>query len=104
MDITETYTPLSEISDRINGLKQALVQENIDAALMMQSADLFYYAGTTQQAYLYVPVEGDPVLMVRKDVDRARAESPGCHPDRMRWSGGSSRILHRIRCLRPRLR
>ncbi len=76
MDITEAYTPLSEINDRINCLKQALVQEEVDAALLMQSSDLFYYAGTTQQAYLYVPTDGEPLLMVRKDVDRARAESP----------------------------
>ncbi|MEW6079743.1 MAG: Xaa-Pro peptidase family protein [Thermodesulfobacteriota bacterium] len=76
MDIKATYTPLSEINDRIRRLQQALAAAGMDAALLMQSADLFYYSGTVQQAYLHVPAEGEPVLMVRKDADRARAESP----------------------------
>ena len=76
MDITETYTPLPEITGRISRFQKALAGAGLDAALLMQSADLFYYAGTTQQAYLHVPADGDPVLMVRKDADRARVESP----------------------------
>ena len=76
MDLTETYTPLSEINDRVTRLKTAMAEAGMDAVLMMQSSDLFYFCGTTQQGYLYVPVEGEPLLMVRKDVDRARAESP----------------------------
>lgn len=76
MDVTEAYTPLSEITDRIARLKISMAEAGMDAALMMQNSDLFYYCGTTQQAYFYVPVDGEPLLMVRKDVDRARMESP----------------------------
>jgi Xaa-Pro aminopeptidase len=48
---------------------------NIDAALILQKADLFYLSGTIQESHLYVPVEGEPLLMVRKTFDRALAES-----------------------------
>jgi len=69
-------TPPSEIETRINHLKQRLVKAGIDAALILQSSDLFYFTGTIQQAHLFVPVDGEPMLMVRKDIERATAESP----------------------------
>jgi Xaa-Pro dipeptidase len=47
----------------------------LDAALVQQNADLFYYAGTVQQSYLYVPAEGEATLFVRKVAERARLES-----------------------------
>ncbi|MBW1893204.1 MAG: aminopeptidase P family protein [Deltaproteobacteria bacterium] len=72
----ETYTPLSEISARIRKLQDSLVQKKIEGVLILQQSDLFYFSGTSQQAHLYVPAEGDPVLMVRKDSDRAKKESP----------------------------
>ena len=69
-------TPPSEIETRINHLKQRLVKAGIDAALILQNSDLFYFTGTIQQAHLFVPVDGEPLLMVRKDIERATAESP----------------------------
>lgn len=69
-------TPPSEIETRINHLKQRLVKAGIDAALILQNSDLFYFTGTIQQAHLFVPVDGEPMLMVRKDIERATAESP----------------------------
>ncbi len=68
-------TPVSEIEKRIQGLQQSLSTNDICGALIVQKADLFYYTGTTQQGWLYVPVQGDPVLMVFKDFQRAKAES-----------------------------
>ena len=69
-------TPPSEIETRINHLKQRLEKAGIDAALILQNSDLFYFTGTIQQAHLFVPVDGEPLLMVRKDIERAVAESP----------------------------
>ncbi|MGD8335540.1 MAG: Xaa-Pro peptidase family protein [Desulfobacterales bacterium] len=69
-------TPPSEIETRINHLKQRLEKAEIDAALILQNSDLFYFTGTIQQAHLFVPVDGEPLLMVRKDIARAAAESP----------------------------
>ncbi|MFO8048801.1 MAG: Xaa-Pro peptidase family protein [Desulfosudaceae bacterium] len=75
MAIEKGFTPASEITARIEGLQQRLAAEDIAAALIMQNTDLFYYSGTAQQAYLYVPAAGEPVLLVKKDLERARAES-----------------------------
>ena len=72
---TSANTPKRELENRIDQLKIALEKNKIDAALILQKADLFYFSGTIQQAHLYVPVGGEPLLMVRKAYERARAES-----------------------------
>ena len=71
-----TTTPRSEIDARIHKLQAALQEAGIDGALILQNTDLFYFSGTIQQAHLYVPAEGQPLLMVRKSLVRAREESP----------------------------
>lgn len=68
-------TPVAELETRIRGLQQRLSTHDIAGALIVQKADLFYYTGTTQQGWLYVPVQGDVVFMVFKDLLRAKAES-----------------------------
>ena len=65
-----------ELAGRIRQLQQALQEKGADAALIVQKTDLFYFSATSQQGYLYVPAEGEPLLMVFKDFDRARDESP----------------------------
>lgn len=68
-------TPAQELIHRIDVLQSILRDENMDAALIVQKTDLFYYTGTTQNGWLYVPADGDAVFMVSKNVDRARAET-----------------------------
>jgi len=68
--------PVSEIETRIAGTQAALVERHIDCAIIVQSADLFYLTGTAQQSHLLVPAVGEPLLLVRRDPVRARAESP----------------------------
>jgi len=68
-------TPKAEIEKRIAGLQRILVRQGLDAALILQRADLFYFTGTIQQAGFYVPAAGEPLLMVNKILARARAES-----------------------------
>lgn len=75
MDDTETYTPRSELETRIGRLQSHLRGMGVDGALILQNADAFYFAGTIQQGQLYVPAEGKPLLMIRKSLERARAES-----------------------------
>ncbi len=70
------YTPKTEIDLRIRNLQVQIKAVGADGALIMQNTDLFYFTGTIQQAQLYVPADGLPILMVRKDFDRAREESP----------------------------
>jgi len=68
-------TPASELSNRIGKLQGLMQRDDLDAILMIQNADLFYFTGTVQQGMLYVPLSGEPLYMVRKDHARARMES-----------------------------
>ncbi len=54
-------TPSFEIERRINLLQHALIKNRIEAALIVQRADLYYFSGTAQDATLFVPSEGLPV-------------------------------------------
>jgi Xaa-Pro dipeptidase len=49
--------------------------QGLDAIIIVQNADLFYFTGTTQSGCLYVPVQGQPLYMARKEFSRARMES-----------------------------
>jgi Xaa-Pro aminopeptidase len=69
-------TPRAEIEARIAALQGALARRGLDAALILQKTDLFYFSGTIQQATLYVPAAGEPILMVNRSFERGRAESP----------------------------
>ncbi|HEY3614075.1 MAG TPA: Xaa-Pro peptidase family protein [Gaiellales bacterium] len=67
--------PGDEIERRIAAFQAGLRSDGLDAALLVQSADLVYLTGTAQNAHLIVPAEGEPLLLVRRDLARARAES-----------------------------
>lgn len=71
----QLLTPRDELDERIARLQALLAQEALDGALLVQKADLFYFSGTTQQAHLFVPAVGSPLLMARKSFERARQES-----------------------------
>ena len=73
---TKCNVPEAEIRNRIGRLQSALQSRQVDAALILQNTDLYYFSGTIQQSHLYVPAQGKPLLMARKSLARARAESP----------------------------
>jgi Xaa-Pro dipeptidase len=66
--------PAAELSERVGKLQRAM-QGRVDGALIVQKTDLFYFASTAQQGWLYVPASGSPLLMIFKDHQRACAES-----------------------------
>lgn len=68
-------TPLSELENRTARLQRLMVEKNLDGVIIVQNADLFYFAGTAQRSHLFIPAGGKPVLMVKKSYDRARKES-----------------------------
>ncbi len=68
-------TPETEIRHRIKQLQSLLVSNGIEGVIIVQNSDLFYFSGTIQQSQLYIPADGDPLLMVRKSLERARSES-----------------------------
>ena len=67
--------PASELQERINKFQKTLQDKEIAGSLIIQKTDLFYFSGTSQQGWLYVPAEGKPLLMIFKDFNRARVES-----------------------------
>ncbi|TKB26539.1 aminopeptidase P family protein [Desulfopila sp. IMCC35006] len=68
--------PSEELQSRLAKLQKSLAEKGIDGALIVQKTDLFYFAATSQQGWLYVPVAGKPMLMVFKEYERACRESP----------------------------
>jgi len=59
-------TPAFELDARVRELQHGLQARGVDGVLILQNADLFYYAGTVQQSHLYVPAGGEPTLFVRR--------------------------------------
>jgi len=72
----KTRVSTGEINKRIVRLQDGMQERGVDGALIIQKTDLFYFANTSQQAYLYVPSAGECLLMVFKDFERAKVESP----------------------------
>lgn len=68
-------TPAIELEHRCSRLQQAMAQAELEAVILVQSADIFYFTGTIQTGALYVPAAGQPLYLVRRDPLRARMES-----------------------------
>lgn len=67
--------PLDELQIRIKRMQGEMEKNNIAGSLLMQRADIFYFSGTGQNAHLFIPASGDPTLVVKKSLTRARQES-----------------------------
>jgi Xaa-Pro dipeptidase len=67
--------PKEETSRRINHLQSSLAAEGVDAALFNYAIDVYYYTGSRQNSVFLVPVNGEPVLLVKKSFNRALEES-----------------------------
>ncbi len=76
MEKSSTCTPVEEVKTRITKLQAFMEKNGIDGSLIVQKTDLYYFSATSQQGWLYIPVEGQPVLMIFKEYDRAVKESP----------------------------
>ncbi len=69
-------TPVSEIQYRTRNFQQKLVEQAVDGAVILLQSDIFYFTGTVQNSYLFIPASGEPVLMVKKSITRGQQESP----------------------------
>lgn len=69
------YVPSDELGNRVTRLRNAMEEEGMDAFLIVQKMDCFYFSGTAQDGMLFVPLEGKPLLMVKRELERARLES-----------------------------
>ncbi len=66
----------TESQQRIVRLQEKLRHQGAHAALLILPIDVYYFAGTRQNAVLWIPADGLPMLLVRKSLSRAREESP----------------------------
>lgn len=64
-----------ECAARIARLQERLLQQELDGALFIQPIDVYYFTATRQNSTLWVPAQGEPLLLVRKSFDRARQEA-----------------------------
>jgi Xaa-Pro aminopeptidase len=67
--------PRLEIERRTAAVQKELRRAEVDGLFIVQRADLFYFSGTAQNGFLYLPAEGEPLLFIKQSVSRARAES-----------------------------
>lgn len=70
------FVPLQEIQGRILRLRKAMERQGIEGFLVTRKTDYYYLSGTAQDGLLYLPLDGNPILMVRRELERARMESP----------------------------
>jgi len=69
------YTPLEEIKSRLARIRAGVEKQEMEALLVIQKMNLYYLSGTTQDGLLYIPLEGKPLLMVKRELERANVES-----------------------------
>lgn len=70
----EFKVPAAEIEQRISRIQIELQKKEIDGLFIVQRVDLFYFSGTAQNGFLYIPAEGDPLLFIKKYMPRARVD------------------------------
>ena len=69
------HTPREEIQSRIARFQKSLQDCDIAGVLISQNVDLFYFAGTIQRCFLFIPAQGEAVLAVHGNLERAQEES-----------------------------
>ena len=70
------YTSLEEIENRLIRVRAGMEKQGIEALLVVQKMDFYYLSGTTQEGLLFLPLKGNPLLMIKRELERAKAESP----------------------------
>ncbi|MBN2040278.1 MAG: aminopeptidase P family protein [Spirochaetes bacterium] len=68
-------TPSYEIGQRISAVQKGIQAAGMDALFIAQRIDLFYFSGTAQSGYLFIPAQGEPLLLIKKYLPRAEKET-----------------------------
>ncbi len=93
------FFPAAELAARHDRLRSEIERLELDGVLLHGVTHLLYYAGTAQQAHLWVPREGEPRLLVRRVLERARRESALTAVEAMRSLRGLPEALGSARRL-----
>jgi Xaa-Pro dipeptidase len=77
MAMSEVYSklPQEEIDGRISRLKDSLRSAEIDGAFLMTTVELYYYSGIGTGGAVYIPVEGEPIRLVERNLDLVKSYS-----------------------------
>jgi Xaa-Pro dipeptidase len=62
-------------TSRKERLQLKMKHKQIDACLITQNVDLYYFTGSMQTGYLVIPAEGEAIFFVRRSMVRAQQES-----------------------------
>ena len=68
-------TPREEVFSRIDRFQKEMAKKGVELVLLIQNVDLFYFTGTIQNGFLFVPQEGEAIFFVQKYYARFRLES-----------------------------
>jgi Xaa-Pro aminopeptidase len=74
----DEQVPLEELAWRLERCRWALagIVPEAGGLLVFSRLNIFYLTGTYGAGALWVPLEGEPVLLCRRGIERARLESP----------------------------
>jgi len=67
--------PYGEWSERVHRLQAKLGAAGMAGCLVTQNVGIYYFTGSMQSGYVFVPAAGEPTYYVRRSVTRALAES-----------------------------
>jgi Xaa-Pro aminopeptidase len=70
------YTSIEEIENRLTRIRAGMKKQVLEALMVIQKMNLYYLSGTTQDGLLFIPLEGRPLLMIKRELERAKVESP----------------------------
>ncbi|MFF2483265.1 M24 family metallopeptidase [Paenibacillus sp. NPDC058071] len=76
MNDIQQEMPSGFIQTRIGKLQAELAAAGLGGMLLTQNIDLYYFTGSMQNGYGFVPAQGDPVFYVKRSFLRAGWESP----------------------------
>jgi Xaa-Pro aminopeptidase len=87
------YTPTKEIERRLIRIRAGMEKKEIEGLLVVQKMNLYYLSGTTQDGLLFIPVEGKPLLMIKRELERAKVESPLEQIVELKWVGEIATLI-----------
>ncbi len=70
------YTPIKEIENRITKMRRSMEKKEIEGLLVVEKMNFYYLSGTAQDGLLFIPLKGEPLPMIKRELERARVESP----------------------------
>jgi Xaa-Pro aminopeptidase len=74
--LSQDKIPEKEIIHRVNALKKQMEEAGIEGVFLTHRPDYYYFSGTAQDVWLYISLEQEPLVFVKRYLPRAAAESP----------------------------